>query len=485
MKKIWILITTLIISALVINVISADNSYIEGPYTETNYTTSNKPTSSVMETNGLPIGGNNATRTTYFLGNQEIYTKLAGYPSGNYYMITVGISNATYENKTGVYSWYAINDNGNWQTPTAMAKTSFVSAENGAFRVYNSGIQILQTDNRANIPIYSTREQAIHAMNDGHWDSYQPVINYGALDINYSVNIASIGTKASGNNVDILTYSGFDTNGNDLRSKRIQIRALGGDYEAPDKTTLLGKTSENFQASIDNYTQIYSGIIIGTEEELRIKWQDVTDSLFPIMTPFYYGLFQENSVWYQYGWIYQARLLEPFEDTVLIDWQTIYQVTSSGVQNTQNITNSTSYNQTVQQTIQNINTLNNDTTNWYIENTEISNETYNQTYQQNIVNNVYNSIIGTPDDENQRKANDTQTVIDNAIDTENDYLNNLSTQLTDLQLNDITQNNGLMKALRWVREVHRETIEKTQYAEIVITIMFIGLITYLIGRRNG
>ena len=94
-------------------------------------------------------------------------------------------------------------------------------------------------------------------------------------------------------------------------------------------------------------------------------------------------------------------------------------------------------------------------------------------------------LNGSDDSSLLSVGDETQQTINNAINTEDDYLNDLQDQLDDLELNDISENNGLMNSLNWIRQVHNLTIEQTLYSGIVITILSVGLIIYLIGRRNG
>ena len=94
-------------------------------------------------------------------------------------------------------------------------------------------------------------------------------------------------------------------------------------------------------------------------------------------------------------------------------------------------------------------------------------------------------MFGSDDSDMTIQSNEVQNEVDNAIEINDDYMNDLDDKLNNLEFNDISDNNGLMNSLNWIRQVHNLTIEQTDYSGIIITTLFIGLIVYLIGRRNG
>lgn len=312
--------------------------------------------------------------------------------------------------------------------------------------------------------------------------SPEPEINWGEIIISYRQNIY---TEHPENNLDMISWNAYmDTAGNDLQGKNIEIQAIAGYFEGSSYADLKQTRFSDWLASTHPAVTMYKGDIELSHQEY--DWGMVASNFRSINTlgTWFWNIFTNEGTWYQYGWRYQARLLD--EDLKpLTDWQLIYTGNSYSPSATETLTDDEPLTPDDVDTINDINDENGTTNNWYINNTVITNNEYNETYQQNIIENIYNILQGTPDDGLHNKAEDVQQTIDNAIDTEDDYLNDLQTQLNDIELNDITQNNGLMKALRWVREVHHETIETTVIGPIVLTIMLIGLITYLIGRRNG
>ena len=188
------------------------------------------------------------------------------------------------------------------------------------------------------------------------------------------------------------------------------------------------------------------------------------------------------------GWIYRIRLRKS-DDSYTGNWQIVYNITSMPPKDSNNVINHYYiYNNTLpsddtNEVLQTINNYNNTVNNWYVNDTPIpvsSNDSDNT-----LLQTILNLLNGSDDSSLLTVGDETQQTINNAINTEDDYLNDLQDQLDDLELNDISDNNGLMNSLNWIRQVHNLTIEQTLYSGIVITILSVGLIMYLIGRRNG
>lgn len=366
------------------------------------------------------------------------------------------------------------------------------SSYNGKYYEYDGGISNWNSDTLSNITYENVIEldhlpnyiEAYEYAYGQYAEDPTTPINYGQIDnLKYYSNLL---TSNPAGNVDTIYWNGYqDTNGNDITGLKIEIKAESGYFTAQDRPSLLQETFANWIRDNKPSVTIYKGTTL--QEKVAVEWQTVANKFkqnTETLGQFFWSIFAKEGWYYQYGWRYYARLLDENEDPIS-EWQELIQATSYTPQATETLTDDEPLTPDDVDTINDINNQNNTTNNWYVNNTVINNNEYNNTYQQNIIENIYNILQGTPDGNNQQLATDTQNTVDNAIDTENDYTNQLQNQLNNLELNDISQNNGLIKALRWVREVHKETIEDTVFGEIVLTVMLIGLITYLIGRRNG
>lgn len=457
MKKIWLIITTLIITALLVNVISADTTtYYEMPINTCMnlYTSSNNQNFSYWvdgNSRGVILNGN-----FYLVSETNIY-----YKRNLYYTGACNVSNST--------SYHL--------TQRSVNNISFYSNS----WTYNNTNILLE-----DIPIINDSE---HTSFEGAYyytygDGSEEPINYGTIPIEYSQNLF---TEHPENNLDLIRWYGTqDNNGNDLSEVNLEIQAIAGYFQGSSYADLKTSTFSDWQASTHPAVQMFYGNYVDYHSQ-EYRWGDVATEFRSINTlgTWFWNIFASENTWYQYGWRYRYRLCDE-NDEPLTEWEFIYTGNSYSPDATKILTDPEEpLTPDTIETINDINNENNTVNNWYINNTVINNNEYNQTYQQNIIQNIYNVLTGTPDPEKHHKANDVQQTIDNAINTEDDYLNDLSSQLTDLELPDISEQTGLIKALRWVREVHKETIEETLLAPIILVILTIGLITYLIGRRNG
>ena len=205
-----------------------------------------------------------------------------------------------------------------------------------------------------------------------------PIIDYGELDIHYSTNIAGSG-NAINQNQDVLTWSSISSTGEDLSNGVLELRLVPGIYSSSDKSTLLTQLYSDF---VVDYTNIYYlDSIPLSNGSYAMTWEEIykhLDSGAAATNPLYKYLAIQytGEYWQKVGWIWQYRVYID-DDYLDEEYTTIYTATSSGVSNSENIINATTYNYDLQTTINNINNVNNDTTNnyWYYQTINIPNTT--------------------------------------------------------------------------------------------------------------
>lgn len=313
----------------------------------------------------------------------------------------------------------------------------------------------------------------------------KPIPNYGDILIDYRCDYFTAGDGAM--NEDILHWKLYDSRGNDIEPLNIEIQAQAGYFTADTLDKLKGTTFENWLESSHPAVTLYKGDT--RKQEQIYQWQYVAGMFtsIPTLGTWFWNIFVDEGDYIQYGWRYRARLLdENFEP--LTDWQVIYTGNSFNPQATEIFTDDEPLTPDDVETINDINELNNTTNNWYINNTVINNNEYNQTYQQNVIQNIYNSITGTPDDDIRKQAGDFETTVNNSLNQEDNYINDLDTQLKDIDTEtplEILNTDPVINSFRWIREVHKQTVENTHLGTITVVVMLIGLAVYLIGRRNG
>lgn len=289
-------------------------------------------------------------------------------------------------------------------------------------------------------------------------------IQWGTLkDIGFSTSLATNGTVNVGLNRDKIYWNGLtDTLDNELTdNQKVEIHAIGNFYRGSSLEDLysLMIVDLNYPVNSD-YNMGYFNANKGYTE---ISWQAVANGLnmnLDKITPH-----QDNSDWYKYGWIYKVRLTDPTTGYIG-NWQTLYTITSMPPEQTQNIYNTSFLNENIINVVNEVNNINSETNenNYVTENYEIN-----------------NTVINYPENPDGNK------IIDDSIEQEDEYITQLDTQLTDIDISplDLLGIQGIQKAFEWIRAVHLRTVEQTTLGTVTGIIMLIGLAVYLIGRRRG
>lgn len=201
--------------------------------------------------------------------------------------------------------------------------------------------------------------------------------NIGLLNASYYTRISGSGDKSTFNE-DVITWDMIDSNGNFLQDYNVEIQAVPGHFEADSKVSLLQETFNNWVSNSDLAVQVYKGSTVPNERSFF--WGDIANRFESIKTwnGRFWSLFAKDDYWYQYGWIYQIRLLdEDFEP--LTEWQDLYTATAYKPSATNTIENSDDLTPELVNTIEDINDGNNITINWYINNYEINVQPEEQT----------------------------------------------------------------------------------------------------------
>lgn len=87
----------------------------------------------------------------------------------------------------------------------------------------------------------------------------------------------------------------------------------------------------------------------------------------------------------------------------------------------------------------------------------------------------------------QNQATDTENAINNSLEQEKEYTDNMENQLNDINIENSTSildSEKMVNSMKWIRQVHKATIEDTEIGGVVTLILVIGLATYLIGRTR-
>lgn len=210
--------------------------------------------------------------------------------------------------------------------------------------------------------------------------SPSPSIEYGPLDCYYTTNIAGQG-MASGENLDVIHWELIDKNGNDLSQTGavVKIRALYGGYEAESKNSLLLQTWQDFV----NWLGIHElGEFPIQQREASFSWYEIIEAIDNLTLV---EIVDDKSdtiqnLWYRKGWYFEIQYII---DDYYSPWQKLYTVTSSGVENMNEIiNNSSTYNFNTYKALQTITTINESST----VNYTINNNVYN-IQNENITNN--------------------------------------------------------------------------------------------------
>ncbi len=208
---------------------------------------------------------------------------------------------------------------------------------------------------------------------DGAVDPAPPAPVFGNLaDVGYNTRIAGSGQSAI-NNLDTVSWNPeTDTSGNDISYMSVSVRVVPGKYSASSRQNLYEKLYTDFILNDLGATVLDTvPVSIGS---FSVTWEDVIDVLaLPFATVA--SVIDQDGTFIKNGWIYQVRLEG---DNYTGEWQTVFTATSSGVENDLTIIQSTTINQTLVNTITEINQLNNTSNNWYINETTINMSEYTE-----------------------------------------------------------------------------------------------------------
>ena len=237
-----ILVSFLILSFILPFNLFASSSYTWIPILANQNSAISSANYNTVVTNGLNVGNNNNAREGYIVGQSPaVALKCAYYgpDNSNNYTVVVAMNGQTYLalNSTDYIFTNANYVSDNWTTTNLKKSNNMTSFNNGSI-YYKTSTQVIQSKLNSNIPIYSTKNSALQAMDDGIWVMPSP-INYGYLkDLGYSTkftNSQQDSVTAMRNNVDILTWDSYqDTNGNQINTfgMWVDIQAFRTEYYA-------------------------------------------------------------------------------------------------------------------------------------------------------------------------------------------------------------------------------------------------------------
>ena len=197
--------------------------------------------------------------------------------------------------------------------------------------------------------------------------SYSELVNVG-----YNTKIAGNGDAAI-NNLDTITWNPEqDANGNDISDMSVTIRAVPGKYSAQTSQSILEQLYSNFVLDTLHVSELDT--VNASDGSFSVTWNDVVHEFDLLGIPGFWFATKDTvkdpeGGYIKRGWIYQIRLEG---EGYTGNWQTVYTATSSGVQNDLTVVNSSTINQTLINSITEINNLNNTENNWYINNTTIN-----------------------------------------------------------------------------------------------------------------
>ena len=221
--------------------------------------------------------------------------------------------------------------------------------------------------------IGSKEQNAIYyTYGEGAVDPPPPAPDYGDLaDVRFNTDIAGSGTAAV-NNIDHIKWNPEnDSNGITFDgTERVEVQAIPGNYTASSKNALLslGVTDFDYNSGSEH---LLAELPV-TNGEYTVSWSHVIEQLNAGSISDFLGIRKSSDTWLKSGWIYQIRLVV---GDYVSPWQTIYNATSSGVENSLTVENSTEINMDLINVIQSINTLNSSQyESWTINNITINME---------------------------------------------------------------------------------------------------------------
>ena len=230
--------------------------------------------------------------------------------------------------------------------------------------------------NPYNIPVINdtvnVNKAVYYTFGDGAVDPTPPGPDYGNLiDLRFNTDIAGSGSAAV-NNIDHIKWNpDIDSNGISFDgSERVEIQAIPGNYTASSRNSLLTLGVSDFD--YNSGTEHLLAELPVKNGEYTVSWSHVIQQLNSGSVSDFLGIRKSSDTWLKSGWIYQIRLVA---GEYTSEWQTIYNATSSGVENSLTVENSTEINMELINVIQSINTMNSSQyENWTINNITINME---------------------------------------------------------------------------------------------------------------
>ncbi len=229
--------------------------------------------------------------------------------------------------------------------------------------------------NPYNIPVFnetpSFNRAVYYTYGEGAVDPPPPAPDYGNLtDVRFNTDIAGSGSAAV-NNIDHIKWNPEnDSNGITFDgTERVQIKAIAGNYTSNSRNGILGLGATDFDYNSGEEHMLAEYPV--TRGYYDVSWSHVITQLNAgSISDFLNIRLKGDDIWLKSGWIYQIRLVAGDYNS---EWQTIYNATSSGVQNSLTVENSTELNVELVNVIQSINTMNSSQNeNWTINNITIN-----------------------------------------------------------------------------------------------------------------
>lgn len=297
------------------------------------------------------IANNNQCDTYFRSGSSDIYIKITS--SNEVRVVGLKFTDYTY--------FYFVSES----SFTASSNISFDSCvvnNNNSSQIYYNGTyyharnygNVLYTSDV--VPIidlniaynYNTaNDNAVYyTFGDGAVEPVIPSTWGNLVDVGYKTELAGNGSNIK-NNLDTISWNPYtDENGNYFDdSCYVDIRAVPGYYGASDRQSLLTQTANDFIKELTGSVTLSS--IPATLGSYSVSWGSVCDylsSAYPMSIQALSSLFNDGGSWIKKGWIYQYRLIA---DGYEGEWNDIYTLTSSGVQNDLTVINVTTIDQSL------------------------------------------------------------------------------------------------------------------------------------------
>lgn len=370
------------------------------------------------------------------------------------------------------------------------------------YRIYNYNYAYNNYLN-PNVPIIDTNDLSAdnalyYTFGDGAVDPVEP-ITYGLLDdVGFTTDIAGTGNASTSNRDTISWNPVYDSNGNNIMGASVSIRAVPGHYSADSKQNLFEKVRSDF--ILDNTDLAVLDTVEVEAGSFSITWGQVI-SAFSLPFGNFISWFKTDEVFLKQGWIYQIQFnLADYTS----EWQTVYTIQSESPADSLHVINSTVIDQDTVNILQQINTVNNSSNIWIINETPVDpDDNYTPpasddekpwwAYLLEMINNsigITNQYINNGTDESQEVVNNIETnnndldvTVTEYHDIENDLVTDMNDKVYDLDIEeDLTSDASFLSSARWVTEQFNTIVSNNPIGMILKFSLVLGFVTIFLGR---